>query len=1194
MLVLASSAWAAPASAATPDSSSALAAPVSTSVHDHPTRHACALPGRGRAACHAIVRTDVTPMSTRLATSTNTTPSGYRPADLQSAYGLTAAAAAGGSGVIVAVIDAYNAPTAEADLAAYRAAFGLPPCTSAGANPCFRKVNQRGQASPLPAADSGWATEISLDLDMVSAICPNCSILLVEADSSFLDDLGAAVNYAVAAGAKYISNSYGGPEDGSSASLDTLFYKHPGVVITASTGDEGYEGYLAGAAMSGNEYPSVSPWVVAVGGTTLRTAANARGWTESAWSEAGSGCSVYEARPPWQASGLTACSRRMVADVSAVADPNTGVAAVYGGNWYQLGGTSASAPIVAAAYALAGTPAGGTWPVSYPYGHGGLNDPTGGNNAGGSCSPDPGLWCTGVVGYDGPTGLGTPNGTAALGAPGLPGAPTGITATPGSGSAQVVWSAPGSDGGNAITSYTAIALPGGNSCTWSAGPLACTVTGLSGGSSYTFTVRATNAVGTGPALESSSAVAIVSAPGAPTGVAGSRGDAQVAVAWSAPASSGGLPITGYTATASPGGASCVWTSGPLTCTVPGLANGTAYTFTVSASNAAGASPPSAASAPVTPSTVPGQPQAVAGTPGNAAAVVTWQAPASNGGAAVAAYTVTASPVGATCGWTSGPLTCTVSGLANGTPYAFSVVAANAAGTGPASDPSAPVTPRTVPGVPQLVAATPGSGSIAVTWAAPASDGGSAITGYTAIASPGGASCTWTGGPYACQIGGLANGSAYTITVTASNGAGTGLASSPPAAVTPSAPPGAPSGILAVAGNASAQVSWSAPADNGGSPVTGYTVTSNPDGRTCAWSSGPLECVVGGLADGTAYTFTVRAVNAAGAGRASGPSAAVLPTSVPGAPTGVDVVLAAPTPGALAVSWTAPDPGGSPISSYMAIAYLPGTNTVVGGCTSSAPLDAVAVHCAITGLGNGMTVVVRVFATNAAGTGLRSAPSGSATTPTLAVASVIGLPYWTIGRSFTLAWTGAPGTYGITSYQVRFRRAAWNGSFGSTALWRDTTATSATFIPAAGSTYCFSSRAVDQGGYAGPWSSERCTTTPLDDRSLSRSGRWYGGTGSTYFRSTWSGSSAYGARAVRTSVRAKQIVLVATSCPACGTVRVYLGSTLLRSISLYSATTINRRIFTVAKFTSIRSGTVTVKVSSSGRRVFIDGLGISRM
>ncbi len=1010
LLVLTSSGWAAPASAGTPASSSALAASASTAVHDHPTRHACALPGRGRAACHAIVRTDVTPMSTRQATSTNTSPSGYRPADLQSAYGLTAAAAAGGSGVTIAVIDAYDDPTAEADLAAYRAAFGLPACTSAGANPCFRKVNQRGQSSPLPAADSGWATEISLDLDMVSAICPNCSILLVEADSSFLDDLGAAVNTAVAAGAKYISNSYGGPEDGSSANLDTLFYKHAGVVITASTGDEGYEGYLAGAAMSGNEYPSVSPWVVAVGGTTLRTAANARGWTESAWSEAGSGCSVHETRPAWQASGLTSCSRRMVADVSAVADPNTGVAVVYGGNWYQLGGTSASAPIVAAAYALAGTPAAGTWPVSYPYGHGGLNDATGGNNAGGSCSPDPALWCTGVVGYDGPTGLGTPNGTAAFGAPGLPGAPTGISLTPAPGSAQVAWSAPGSDGGSAITSYTAIALPGGNSCTWSSGPLACTVTGLSGGSAYTFTVRATNAVGTGPALESSSSVAIVTAPGAPTGAVGTRGDGQAAVAWSAPSSSGGLPITGYTATASPSGSSCVWTSGPLTCTVTGLANGTAYTFTVSASN----------------------------------------------------------------------------------------------------------------------------------------------------------------------------------------GAGTSLSSSPSAAVTPSAPPGAPSGVLAVAGNASAQVAWSAPADNGGSPVTGYTVTSNPDGRTCAWSSGPLECVVGGLANGTAYTFTVRAANAAGAGPASGPSAEVLPKSVPGAPTGVVVELAPPTPGALAVSWTAADPGGSPISSYTADAYLPGTNTVVGGCTSSAPPDAVAVHCTITGLGNGVTVVVRVAATNAAGAGLRSAPSGSATTPTLAVASVVGLPYWTIGRSFTLAWSGTPGTHGIASYQVRFRRSPWNGSFGSTALWRNTTARSATFIPAAGSTYCFSARAVDQGGFAGPWSSERCTTTPLDDRSLARSRGWYGGTGSTYFRSTWSRSYSYGARAVRTSVRARQIVLVATSCPTCGTVRVYLGSTLLRSINLYSSTTINRRIFTVAKFTSIRSGTVTVKVSSSRRRVLIDGLGISRM
>ena len=944
-------------------------------------------------------------MPVRLAAASNTTPTGYRPADLQSAYGLAAAAAAGGSGVTVAVIGAYDDPTAESDLALYRSQWGLPPCTSAGASPCFRKVNQRGAASPLPPIDSGWATETSLDLDMVSAICPNCSILLVEADSAFLDDLGAAVNYAVSAGAKYISNSYGSPEDRYAPTYDLDYYKHPGVVITASTGDYGYEGYQGGTGQTGNEYPSVSPWVVAVGGTTLRRAANARGWTESAWSGAGSGCSLYEARPPWQPAAATACSRRMVADVSAVADPTTGMAVVYAGSWQQVGGTSAAAPIVAAAYALAGTPAAGSWPVSYPYGAGGLNDPTGGNNAGGSCSPDPTLWCTGVAGYDGPTGLGSLQGIAPLGAPGLPGAPTGIGATVGDASARVAWSAPASNGGNAITSYTAIALPDGKRCTWTSGPLACTITGLTAGTTYAFTLRATNAVGTGPSLE------LASAPGQPTGVTGTRGDGRVTLTWTAPTSSGGLPITGYTATASPGGASCAWTGGPLACTVAGLTNGIAYTFSVRASNSVGTGPASVPSAPVTPSTLPGPAQSVAGTPGNASAAVTWSAPAWNGGATVTGYTATASPGGATCVWTSGPLTCTITGLANG----------------------------------------------------------------------------------------------------------------------------------------------------------------------------------------TAYTFSVTATNVAGAGPASGPSPSVVLTPVPGAPTGVVATPAASIAGALAVTWSAPDPGDSPISSYAAFAYAPGTSTALAGCTSGTPVNAPTTQCTITGLANGVTVVVRVSATNASGQGLPSAPSAPATTLNLAAAAVVALPSWTTLPLVQVSWRATPGTYAIASYQVRYRQSSWSGPFGLPVIWKSrTTATSAAFAPAAGYTYCFSARATDQRGLTGPWSSERCTAAPLDNRSLLHSGGWASGTGSAYYRGTWTRAYAYGAKAVRASVRAKRIVLVATSCPTCGTVRVYLGSTLLRSISLYSATTINRRVFSVATFSSIRSGTVTVKLSSSRHRVIVDGLGISGM
>ena len=346
----------------------------------------------GAAHCHSWVRVD--PAGKPV---TSTTPRGYTPADLQSAYALTSISATGGSGATIAIVDAYDAPTAEADLGVYRSQFGLPPCTTA--NGCFRKVNQTGGSTP-PKASGSWAQEISLDLDMASAICPNCKILLVEANSAYFTDLAAAVDQAARMGATVISNSYGGPEYASEVT-DQNHYNHPGIAVTVSSGDAGY----------GVEFPAASQYVVAVGGTSLRRASGGRGWTETVWAGAGSGCSAYISKPSWQNDG--GCSRRTVADVSAVADPNTGVAVydsyAYRGSsgWMQFGGTSASAPIVAAVYALSG---GTTNYAQSLYGASGLFDVTSGSN--GSCSGS--YLCTGVVGFDGPTGNGTPNGTSAF------------------------------------------------------------------------------------------------------------------------------------------------------------------------------------------------------------------------------------------------------------------------------------------------------------------------------------------------------------------------------------------------------------------------------------------------------------------------------------------------------------------------------------------------------------------------------------------------------------------------------------------------------------------------------------------------------------------------------------------------------------------------------------------------------------
>ncbi|MFE7323737.1 carboxypeptidase regulatory-like domain-containing protein [Streptomyces sp. NPDC057565] len=361
-----------------------------TSAGQHPTNQVCAKPSKaGEMSCLAMVRTDVSAVK---GLQLDAAPAGFGPADLRSAYNLPAA----GSTETVAIVDAFDNPNAEADLAVYRQQYGLPPCTTA--NGCFRKIDQRGGTN-YPPPDAGWAGEIALDIDMVSATCPTCKILLVEADDNYLDNLGAAVNQAVAQGAKFVSNSYGGREGSDQAQADDAYFNHPGVAITVSSGDDGY----------GVSYPAASQYVTAVGGTSLvKNGSTARGWTEGAWSGAGSGCSAYDLKPSFQKD--TGCARRTVADVSAVADPNTGVA-VYHGGWQVFGGTSASAPIIASVYALAGTPATGSAPNSYPYAQPtALNDVTSGSNGG--CTSA--YLCKGGAGYDGPTGLGTPNGLAAF------------------------------------------------------------------------------------------------------------------------------------------------------------------------------------------------------------------------------------------------------------------------------------------------------------------------------------------------------------------------------------------------------------------------------------------------------------------------------------------------------------------------------------------------------------------------------------------------------------------------------------------------------------------------------------------------------------------------------------------------------------------------------------------------------------
>lgn len=379
----------------------------------------CGPAASDEARCHSWRRTDigavgpnVAPQRTSVTPSSGSCPNasiaGYQPCDLQSAYKLPSST--NGSGQTVAIVDAYDDPKAESDLGVYRSTFGIPACTTS--NGCFKKVNQSGGTS-YPRGDRGWAQEISLDLDMASAICPNCHILLVEASSNSFLNLALAVREAAALGANAVSNSYGASESASVVSTYGPYYTNAahGRAVTASSGDSGYS--------AGPQFPADLSSLTAVGGTTLVTSSNTRGWSETVWSSTGSGCSADVSQPSWQSAlGLPAgCSGRIIGDVAADADPNTGVAvydSYHATGWLVFGGTSVASPITASVYALAGNTATLTSTSEpYPYKNDSsstLYDVTSGSN--GTCSPA--YLCTGEVGYDAPTGLGTPQGAGAF------------------------------------------------------------------------------------------------------------------------------------------------------------------------------------------------------------------------------------------------------------------------------------------------------------------------------------------------------------------------------------------------------------------------------------------------------------------------------------------------------------------------------------------------------------------------------------------------------------------------------------------------------------------------------------------------------------------------------------------------------------------------------------------------------------
>ncbi|MFI4984508.1 MAG: S8 family serine peptidase [Solirubrobacterales bacterium] len=390
-------------------------------------------------------------------------PESLTPGILLTAYGLSGSPPPA-SAQTIGIVDAYDDPTAAADLEHYDSRFALPACTNGDG--CFRKVNQEGAEAPLPPSNSkgeepeaGWAQEIATDIEVAHGVCQSCHILLVEANSNSYKDLFAAENTAARLGASEISNSWGGPEEGA----DSAAFNHPGVVITASSGDDGYRDWLAEPEASFTAYPASSPHVIAVGGTRLLTKPGGSWRSETVWNDGGEsaggvkegfgagggGCSVLFAAPPWQQhvsnwSSVGCESNRAVADVSADADPYTGVA-VYDstedseGNkgWGVIGGTSVASPIIASVFALAGGAQGVEYPARTLYENAvnvpaSLHDVTSGSN--GEClrpfdeetgasgcsvaeeaqSCAAGGICLAGPGYDGPSGVGTPDGIGAF------------------------------------------------------------------------------------------------------------------------------------------------------------------------------------------------------------------------------------------------------------------------------------------------------------------------------------------------------------------------------------------------------------------------------------------------------------------------------------------------------------------------------------------------------------------------------------------------------------------------------------------------------------------------------------------------------------------------------------------------------------------------------------------------------------
>ena len=538
------------------------------------------------------------------------------------------------------------------------------------------------------------------------------------------------------------------------------------------------------------------------------------------------------------------------------------------------------------------------------------------------------------------------------------------------------WNAPANDGGSTITGYTITAVgPGGPLTPTMVGASSTTaiVTGLTNGTSYTFTITADNSVGASPAA-SSTAVTPAGAPSAPASVSASGGDQFATVSWTAPISDGGSAIAQYTITPiGPGGAltSVVVGAGVTSTIITGLTNGTAYTFSVTAANDAAGSA-ATTSGSVTPAGAPLAPTGAGATAGDQQATVTWTAPNDNG-SAVTGYTITPdgpsgplSPITVAGGSTS----TLVTGLTNGASYTFAITATNSVGTSSTAT-IGPTVPRGAPAAPTGVTATAGDQQASVFWTSPTDDGGTPLVSYTITPIGPGGPLTPTvvaGTVTAAVVTGLVDGTSYTFSVTADNAVGSS-ATAVSGSVTPTAPPpmatapDAPTLPTATVGPGASQVtvSWAPPGSDGGSPVTSYTLTElNGATVVSSWElpATATSQLVTGLTAGTTYTFSIVATNSVGPSIA----AATSPITAVAAPGPVSAVTATAGNTQATVSWTAPaTDGGSPVTSYTV------TPTGPSGALTPVTVTAPTTTATITGLTNGATYTFSVTATNAYGT-----------------------------------------------------------------------------------------------------------------------------------------------------------------------------------------------------------------------------------